>query len=122
MKKFGANKSSVRAVFDTFFGDLSQSEKLSEIKLPLVARIRPKDALIFSARGQTHIDVQRFTVGHDCLYRTRANIIDDLYIFSPVFPCGLYCSEVYNEVQLRLHYFFHLTFIRMPSKLQPKIE
>ena len=66
MKKFGANKSSVRAVFDTFFGDLSQSEKLSEIKLPLVARIRPKDALIFSARGQTHIDVQRFTVGHDC--------------------------------------------------------
>ena len=65
--------------------------------LYLVARIRPKDALIFSARGQAHIDVQRFTVGHDCLYRTRANITGDLYIFFPVFHCGLYCSEVYNE-------------------------
>ena len=51
MKKFGANKSSVRAVFDTFFGDLSQSEKLSEIKLPLIYRIverRFKDTVLYS--------------------------------------------------------------------------
>ena len=44
-------------IWQLFFGDLSQSGKLSEIKIPLVARIRPKDALIFSARGQTHIEI-----------------------------------------------------------------
>ena len=119
MKKFGANKSSVRAVFDTFLEIWAKVKNFLKLSyLYLVARIRPKDALIFSARGQAHIDVQRFTVGHDCLYRTRANITGDLYIFFPVFHCGLYCSEVYNEDFI----IFSSNLIRVPSKLQPKIE
>jgi hypothetical protein len=58
------------------------------------------------------------------VYRTHAIVTCGLYIFYPVFHCGLYCRAVYTAERLIFHdSFFHLTFmLRTPSKSQQKIE
>ena len=54
---------------------------------------------------------------------TRAIITRGLYTFCPIFHYALYCTAVYNTERLIFHdSFLPITFIRMPSMLQQKID
>ena len=53
-------------------------------------------------------------------YRICAVITHGLYIFNPIFHCGLYCRAAYNIEQLLFHdsFFFRLTLILRQNKKQ----
>ena len=46
-------------------------------------------------------------------YRTRAIITHSLYIFYPIFHCGLYCRAVYNAEQLIFHDSFRINYPKL---------
>ena len=61
----------------------------------------------------------KFPTGMICKYRTRAIITRGLYLFHPIFHCGLYLREVYTAERLVISWiFFHLA--KSPKKKKEK--